>query len=402
MALLDQIANPRIADVGGRFEKGRKIGEQNLTKDLAGEILNETLGSKLGMRAYTDLMKVNPEAAMNLKKALQTDSDLGTQYFLGVTKAAASIIEKGGDAKDVSRYLATQAPLALEGGRPEIAQRMVQASKALLDPNQAEEVVRNMMATAEGFTSTDGTGFSAKTVDLPGGLAVQYDNRGGVRVVDGAGKVLTGDAARKAIAAAEEAGSERKAKEVKEGADARQTASRTSEIKKEFSTRNREAAREESNLVEALRLVSKADQGITGAIKLQLGRLIPGIDTSDEAALEQALTGLALQQLQQFKGPTTDFEFGVTQSIAGELGDGKVANQARLASLSRNNWFRQREVKQFNKYIAKGGDPDQFSFNLGEKISTKRGEFTLRQIRNTAADQHMTIDQLMNKLNTGK
>ena len=400
MSILNAIANPKIADVQGEFEKGRKIGEQKLTKDLAGKILNETLGSKLGMQAYQDLQKVNPEAAMNLKKAIQTDSDSGTQYFLGLTKAAASIIDQGGNAEDVAKYLGPQIMLAQKAGQIGVAQRLADTVPMLMNPETAPEVMRNILATNAGFSDTkDAAKFSATTVSLPGGITVKNDTRGGQTVTDGAGRVLTGEVADKAIKDAENAGSERKTQEIKEGAEARQTAVRTSEIKQEFSERARGAAREQITLNQAMKLIDKADQGIQGSVKLQLSRIFPDIDVTNEAMLSQTLTGLALEQLQKFKGPTTDFEFGVTESIAGSIGDSKEANRARLASLSRANWFNQRESKQFSKYIAGGGDPDEFRFNFGERVKTKKGEFSLRDIQDTAVDQNMTIQQVLTRLN---
>lgn len=154
MSILNAIANPKIADVQGEFEKGRQIGQQKLTKDLAGEILNETLGSKLGMQAYQDLQRVNPEAAMNLKKAIQTDSDSGTQYFLGLTKAAASIIDQGGTAEDVAKYLGPQIMLAQKAGQIGIAQRLADTVPMLMNPETAPEVMRNIKATNAGFSDT--------------------------------------------------------------------------------------------------------------------------------------------------------------------------------------------------------------------------------------------------------
>jgi hypothetical protein len=152
-------------------------------------------------------------------------------------------------------------------------------------------------------------------------------------------------------------------------------------------------------LTEAFKLAQKADQGIVGAGRLQLSKLLPNIDVSDSAALDSALTTLALDELQKFKGPTTDFEFGVTQSIAGELIGSQAANLARIAALQRNNWFLGREAEQFNDWVNNGGDPDQFAFNFTEVQPTKKGDFTLKQIQDTAVDNNMSIEQVLEALN---
>lgn len=176
-------------------------------------------------------------------------------------------------------------------------------------------------------------------------------------------------------------------------------AKRTSDITREMGDRNRSAARSQRPLKQALKLVSSAEQGLTGSAKLQLSRLLPGIDASDEAALSATLNQLALEQLQQFKGPTTDFEFGITQNIAGTLGQSREANEARIKSLDRNNWFNQREFVQFQNHIASGGDPDSFRFNFGEPMKTKKGVFTLQDIQDTAVENNLTIEETIKRLN---
>ena len=176
--------------------------------------------------------------------------------------------------------------------------------------------------------------------------------------------------------------------------------SRGKEIKKELGDRNRNAARSQQTLFEALRLASnpRTAEGLSAGIQTQLARVLPGIDVANESNLDSALNRLALEQLQNFKGPTTDFEFGVTQNIVGSLTDPREANVARLKSLQRANWFAKREFRQFNEHIEKGGDPDDFSFNFSETVKTKKGEFNLRDLQETAVDNQMTIEEVIAEL----
>jgi hypothetical protein len=174
---------------------------------------------------------------------------------------------------------------------------------------------------------------------------------------------------------------------------------RTSAITQELSERNRNAARSSVRLKRALTLASEAEQGLTGALKLKLGKLLPNVDVSSEAALGQALQELALDQLQNFKGPTTDFEFGVAQSIAGRLSDPRSANLARIKSLQRADFFNRREFEQFQRHTKAGGDPDAFAFNFGEPVKTKKGVFTLQDIQDTAVQNNLSIDEAIKRLN---
>jgi len=180
----------------------------------------------------------------------------------------------------------------------------------------------------------------------------------------------------------------------------KKTVARTSEIKKEFSERRRAAARSKRKISEAQKLAEKATQGLAGASKVQLARVFPGIDVRDEAALVGAFKGLALDELQKFKGPTTDFEFRVTEDVAGSLGDGASANKARLASLERASWFADRESAQFNQHIKGGHNPDEFFFNFNELITPKKGgkSYSLQSLQDTAVANHMSIDEVIKRL----
>jgi hypothetical protein len=174
---------------------------------------------------------------------------------------------------------------------------------------------------------------------------------------------------------------------------------RSNDMLKGYGDRNRASARAQRPLKQALTLIAKADQGVTGSVKLQLAKLIPGIDVSDEGQLDAVFNQLALEQLQLFSGPTTDFEFAVTQDIAGSIGNAQTANLARVKSLDRNNWFNQREFTQFNNYIKNGNDPDGFAFNFQETLKTKKGDFTLQQLQDTAVSNNLTIEEVLGKLN---
>lgn len=180
----------------------------------------------------------------------------------------------------------------------------------------------------------------------------------------------------------------------------KQRVARTSALKKEFSERNRNAARSKIKISEARKLVAVSRQGLGGVAKVNLARVFPGIDAGNESALVSAFKSLALDELQKFSGPTTDFEFTVTEDIAGSLGQGKSANTARLASLERAAWFAQRESKQFNEHVKAGHDPDQFGFNFNELVTPKKGgpSYTLRDLQDTAVANHISIDEVTKRL----
>ncbi len=172
----------------------------------------------------------------------------------------------------------------------------------------------------------------------------------------------------------------------------------------DMATRNQNAARQQVRLIEAMQLAKTADQGLTGGVKLQLSRFpfLSGIDVSDTAALDSALKSIAIEQLQAFKGPTTDFEFDVVQNISGNILDSETANKARIASLQRAAWFQRKEAEQARRFILNGGDPRDFAFNFDEIISDKLGGITLRDLQDTAVRNDATIEEVLKIINEGK
>lgn len=178
------------------------------------------------------------------------------------------------------------------------------------------------------------------------------------------------------------------------------TESRTSDLKKGFSKDRRAAKASLRKLNEVSKLVSKATQGIPGQAKLLASRFFPGIDARDEGALSAGFKNLALDELQKFTGPTTDFEFAVTEDIAGSLGQGAFANNARIASLQRAAWFANRQAEQFDRWIDAGHNPDRFSFDFDEKITPIKGgeTFNLRDIQDTAVANHISVDEVLKRL----
>lgn len=268
-------------------------------------------------------------------------------------------------------------------------------------------LVNQGVISGEGLGLTTSGGLaSAKTEILSNGTVIQSLPTGQVDVRDNQGRLLTGEARSNAISDSQELELTKKQKEAEiavskaQGvAEAGLRAKRVSEIRQEQSTRRRSAARSRVQLAKASKLAERAAQGLTGAGKLQAAKLFPGIDVSDEAQLDQALKQIALDQLQSFKGPTTDFEFGVTEDISGSIRDPKAANVARINALKRAGWFAEQEANQFDEFVDSGGNPDRFSFNFGAPVKTKKGVFTLQDLQDTAVANNLGIEDVLERLN---
>ena len=181
MALLDRIATGTTVDVGAKFEEGRKIGEQKLTKDLSGKILAETLGSKIGMQAYQDLQRLNPEVAIKLKSAIQSDSDADTQALVGITMGMTKIIDDGGTPQEAAKWGSSQAMLLQKAGRADIAQKIMLGAKALIDPSTQEQTIRDLRATNSAFGGASSKRDRVKSSEVIDGFIIEDDGNGNFR-----------------------------------------------------------------------------------------------------------------------------------------------------------------------------------------------------------------------------
>jgi len=322
------------------------------------------------------------------------------------TQEGIQLLEQGMQTGDFSAFdESIQDILSLrEGKQPEAKPTAIQQNIAAtgLAPGTPEfqaELKKQLNKPATGQAS-------AKTEILADGTTIQALPSGEVQVRNPSGQVVTGQDRLEALRTSAEFGLDMQQKkadiaveQARGVAGANQREKRVSDVKTELSARNRNAGRASVRLNQALKVASTATQGIVGQSKLQLAKLFPDIDVGNEALLDQTLKQLAVDQLQNFKGPTTDFEFGIVESTTGSIGDPRTANVARLKSLQRANWFNKREFEQFNRHAESGGDPDTFAFNFGEPVKTKKGVFTLQQIQDTAVSNNLSIEETLKRLN---
>jgi hypothetical protein len=180
----------------------------------------------------------------------------------------------------------------------------------------------------------------------------------------------------------------------------KQRVKRTSDMRRDFTNKAQQAAMARVKINDASILIDNATQGLAGSAKLLASSVFSGIDAGDEAALSSAFTRLAMTELQNFKGPTTDFEYNVAAGIPGTLGAGKAANLATIASMKRANWYVEREAKQFNDYIKQGHDPDLFRFNYDEIITpVKNGKsYPLSEVQKAAVRSHISMEEAIKML----
>jgi hypothetical protein len=123
-------------------------------------------------------------------------------------------------------------------------------------------------------------------------------------------------------------------------------------------------------------------------VKQLAASLFPDIDASNEAALESALISTALDQLQKFEGPSTDFEYGVAERVTGKLADGRSAVVAKVNAAMRGVWVTERYAQQLAKALEE--DPTMNPANR---------EFKLQDLLDTARRHHLTMEEVIERFN---
>lgn len=349
MALLDKIASPNIADPRASFEEGRQIGEQRLTKELAGSILSETLGSKVGLKAYQDLQRVNPGAAQELKGVLGTERDEDNQYFIGLTATAAKIIEGGGTAEDVAKYLGPQIMLTQKSGSTALSQKIATAVQSLKDPATSEETVRNIIAASNAFGGENK--FSAKTEILEDGTTIQVTNQGKTVVKDPSGRVVTGRAASDAISTANEKGVDLQSRR----AGGRTAASEQEKSASDLINRGVLAAESTATVRRAIGLLDTVETGGWASVGTAMRQRM-GIEGADEAELSASLGKSVLSQLKAtFGAAFTENEGARLERIEANMGKSSAGNKRLLIQALK---IAERTAKRARKSAVDRGQKD--------------------------------------------
>ena len=393
----------RVADLGQAAQAGLGAASQFQAIQQQREAFPLAQQQREQAIASGDLR--NEAAGINIQNAQQTQAINKAKALSGVLDTLEGITGPNSIAGRIKAFAGISEQLPQLGFTPDQIGQLQQdfdpSDQGLLEARQDLAPALALEQRASGGLA------SAKTEILEDGTVIQSLPNGQVDVRSPTGQVIPPGPERTAVIQRSQEFRESRlsgeadiaVSRAQRVAAATQRESRISNMKKDFGDRNRGAARGQVRLRQALRVAGRAEQGVTGSAKLQLAKLFPGIDVTDEALLDQTLGQLTIDELAKFKGPTTDFEFEKALKTVGAVGDSRSANIARLKGLERAGWFQQRESEQFNAHVKSGGDPDTWAFNFGEPVRTKKGVFTLQDLQDTAVDNNLTIEEVLQRLN---
>ena len=136
--LLAGIMNPAQVDVLGSMDKGR----ERQAKNMAGDILSQTMAGKLGA-----LAKLDPDTAIKLQGALGTQNKERLNNMIGVSVMASKLYDAGltGEAEQFLREEASK----VESLTGEPAPRLILAADAMASGNT--EVLGNFQTFARSL-----------------------------------------------------------------------------------------------------------------------------------------------------------------------------------------------------------------------------------------------------------
>lgn len=165
--VLQGIMNPEVADIAGGLRRGGALRQQNLSQEMVGNILKETIGGKLG-----SLGEIDPQAAIGLAEAFQipVGQEDRIKSMFGDAQAVVAVLQNGGTPQEAAQLLAPKVQLLESLG---------------IEPTQYIETMRGLNAgnpeTIEGLFTLVNVGQNAGFLKKPedkAGAEIRKEVRG--------------------------------------------------------------------------------------------------------------------------------------------------------------------------------------------------------------------------------
>lgn len=135
-------------------------------------------------------------------------------------------------------------------------------------------------------------------------------------------------------------------------------------IKTEIISAGRNARRQIKDIDRIEEAFQAIDTGkITQATRL-LGPFIPGVDPTDEQALQASINSLVMQQIGNLPGALSEKELVFAKEATANLGFTREANLIIIRRLKRAQQDLIDEEQQFKKFTKGGGNPEDFEFDI--------------------------------------
>ena len=380
--LMQGIANPLIADIGGAYDAGVEKRKGREFDETLSAVVSNSPGYK-----FADLLKIDPKKAVQYSEAMgipKNETDR-LKNAMGIVAMSSKLLSSGTvEPQAVGQFLLEQAQmLGSQGLGTELLQKSGQAFISG-DP-EAIEAEREAFARLASEFGGDETKYSAKTQILEDGSSIQMTNSGKRIVKDPSGKVVTGSEAAKVIKAANEEGIRLQS----ERAGGRASAVGEENAATDLINRGIAAAESTSTVRRALTLLDQVETGGWESISLTARQRL-GLADADESELSASLGKSVLSQLREtFGSAFTENEGLRLERIEANIGNSTAGNKRLLKQALR---IAERTAKRARKKALDRGQDDvvadidellAFSLDFNEeekqepKSSTPKGQIKL-------------------------
>lgn len=365
------ILGQQAPDVFGSFEQGLASG-QRFQEDLRQKKIRNLSGLALSgdQEALDELEGVDGTVAFEVKNALGARDDAALNGFIKDARIGEKLLASGN----------------IQGFLNFSDQRIDALTRLGVDSTQTQRI-RNMVAQGQiptalseltSFTSAiDGAKRLSQVQSsdiLPDGAVIQVMRDGTRKVFNPQGQEVSGSDAAKVIRQSRDFGAEVSASAAEKRATAKGLAKQRQDIKTTI-TENAQAASRSINKFKRIRqAIEDVGTGKISQAKRIFGSFIPGVDASNEQALNSAINDLVFEELSRFKGALSEGERAFAAETTANLGFTTEANKIILDRLIRRAEDAIKESKDFSRFTKRGGNPEDFIPSVTDELSTKSSD----------------------------
>lgn len=346
-----------MATIFEQFMRGRQLAQQSALDQLKMQQAQQAFPIQQQLQQLK-LQQAQQNLAMGEQEQQATKLDMQRARLEQGISAAKTLGHlargaKGLEGEGLSGYIETIRPL-LSQVSPELANV------------QAEEITPELL---------DSLDIQGKALSRVGGNQVQQ-----AQYVEGLGfvqqlkngevqlKELTPDQKQK-VEDATRLNAELKADETRKTTEAREGAKTVQSFKTELNANAFESRRFLPKIDRIRKAIEAVQTGKMAQAKKLLGPFIPGVDPSDEQALNTALNDLIFDQLARFTGALSEGERAFASETTTNMGFTTEANLLILDRLEQRAKDAIDEQAQFKEHLKQGGSVDDFAFTPSEEFS---------------------------------
>ena len=160
------------------------------------------------------------------------------------------------------------------------------------------------------------------------------------------------------------------------------------EIRTEISQKARESRRRIPELQRVQKILEKTKTGITTQLIAEYGRLLPGVDPTNEEVLSTEINSLVLGMLSAFPGAISEGEREFARRTTANIGNTTEANRIIINHMIETLNRAVAEETEFKEFIKGGGTAENFEFSV-----RKPSNITLDDLSNMSESELLDLER---------